>query len=50
MIVLSKATGAGDAERNWSDVDTVWRSKAKMGTAKMEKKAMIYAQAVEIRY
>ena len=41
-IVLSKATGAGDAGRNWSDVNAVRNSmKVKMEPTKMEKKKVV---------
>jgi len=46
MVVLSKATGAGEPERNWGDVKQVYdKSKAPMGPEKAEKKVLIYGSS-----
>ena len=46
MVVLSKATGAGEPERNWGDVKQVYdRGKASMGPKKAEKMALIYGSS-----
>ena len=46
MVVLSKATGAGEPERNWGDVKQVYdKGKASMDPEKAEKKVLIYGSS-----